>query len=69
MKAIRTAENLAVLGLSADTGQQSPWIIPPFPLLKSAFPAAHRLKVRVPVLQRGRKHCVLQAAAYMTAAR
>ena len=33
----RTAENLAVLGLSVDTGKQSPWIIPPFPLLKSAF--------------------------------
>ncbi|WJY97872.1 hypothetical protein [Corynebacterium fournieri] len=33
----RTAENLAVLGLPANTGKQSPWIIPPFPLLKSAF--------------------------------
>ncbi|CAM4280394.1 MULTISPECIES: hypothetical protein [Corynebacterium] len=33
----RTAENLAVLGLPAETGKQSPWIIPPFPLLKSAF--------------------------------
>ena len=33
----RTAENLAVLGLPADTGKHSPWVIPPFPLLKSAF--------------------------------
>lgn len=33
----RTQENLAVLGLPAETGKQSPWIIPPFPLLKSAF--------------------------------
>lgn len=33
----RTAENLTVLGLPTDTGKQSPWIIPPFPLLKSAF--------------------------------
>ncbi|WP_288864885.1 hypothetical protein [uncultured Corynebacterium sp.] len=33
----RTAENLAVLGLPADTGKQSPWIIPPFPLLSDAF--------------------------------
>ena len=33
----RTPENLAVLGLGADVGQPSEWIIPPFPLLKSAF--------------------------------
>lgn len=33
----RTQENLAVLGLPDDTGKHSPWIIPPFPLLKSAF--------------------------------
>ncbi|MGV0432840.1 hypothetical protein [Corynebacterium sp. 20_84] len=32
----RTAENLAVLGLGADVGQSSEWIVPPFPLLKSA---------------------------------
>lgn len=33
----RTQENLAVLGLPAETGKQSPWIIPPFPLLSDAF--------------------------------
>lgn len=33
----RTAENFAVLGLGADVGPSSEWIVPPFPLLKSAF--------------------------------
>lgn len=33
----RTPENLAVLGLGADVGQSSEWIVPPFPLLKNAF--------------------------------
>lgn len=33
----RTPENLAVLGLRAEVGQPSDWIIPPFPLLTSAF--------------------------------
>lgn len=33
----RTSENLAVLGLSSGTGEHSPWIIPPFPLLTDAF--------------------------------
>ncbi|MBP3948022.1 hypothetical protein J5Y21_03810 [Corynebacterium sp. Marseille-P3884] len=33
----RTAENLVVLGLGADVGSGSDWIVPPFPLLKNAF--------------------------------
>lgn len=33
----RTPENLVVLGLGADVGQLSDWIVPPFPLLNNAF--------------------------------